>query len=117
MVDRGWGQSGVPIFWSRWAAGAQPCPRSTDVSRGFLSLKDVKALCRIGRARTRQRSGVLRFDFTGIGESGWDFANTSLDTNVQDLVAAAESLAARFETPKLLMGNSLALRKRFLDDR
>ena len=72
----------------------------------FTCSKDVKALYHIARALTRQRIGALRFDFTGLGESGGDFADTSLATNVQDLVAAAESLAARFEAPKLLIGHS-----------
>ena len=72
----------------------------------FTCSKDVKALYHIARVLTRHRIGVLRFDFTGLGESGGDFADTSLATNVQDLVAAAESLAARFEAPKLLIGHS-----------
>jgi fermentation-respiration switch protein FrsA (DUF1100 family) len=72
----------------------------------FTCSKDVKALYHIAHALIRQRIGVLRFDFTGLGESGGDFADTSLATNVQDLVAAAESLAARFQAPKLLIGHS-----------
>jgi hypothetical protein len=51
---------------------------------------------------------ALRLDFTGIGETGGDFAGTSPATNVQDLVAAAESLATLFEVPKLLIGKSFA---------
>ena len=72
----------------------------------FTCSKDLKALYHISRTLTRERIGVLRFDFTGLGESGGDFADTSLSSNVQDLVAAAEFLADRFEGPKLLIGHS-----------
>jgi len=72
----------------------------------FTCSKDLKAVYHISRTLTRERIGVLRFDFSGLGESGGDFADTSLSSNVQDLVAAAEFLAARFEGPKLLIGHS-----------
>jgi putative redox protein len=72
----------------------------------FTCSKDFKAAYHISRALARERIGVLRFDFTGLGESGGDFADTSLLSNVQDLVAAAEFLAARFEGPRLLIGHS-----------
>jgi len=72
----------------------------------FTCSKDLKAVYHISRTLTRERIGVLRFDFTGLGESGGDFADTSLSSNVEDLVAAAEFLAARFEGPKLLIGHS-----------
>jgi putative redox protein len=72
----------------------------------FTCSKDLKAVYHISRTLTRERIGVLRFDFTGLGESGGDFADTSLSSNVQDLIAAAEFLASRFEGPKLLIGHS-----------
>jgi len=72
----------------------------------FTCSKDLKAAYHISRTLTRQRIGVLRFDFTGLGESGGDFADTGLRSNVEDLVAAAEFLAARFEGPQLLIGHS-----------
>jgi uncharacterized OsmC-like protein/esterase/lipase len=50
---------------------------------------------------------VLRFDFTGLGNSDGDFANTSFTSNVQDLVAAANALAAEHAAPAMLIGHSL----------
>lgn len=51
--------------------------------------------------------GVLRFDFTGLGGSGGDFANTHFSSNVDDLVAAADWLRANHGAPALLIGHSL----------
>jgi putative redox protein len=50
--------------------------------------------------------GVLRLDFRGLGESEGQFAETTLSTNVEDLVAAAEFLARDYAAPKLLIGHS-----------
>ena len=72
----------------------------------FTCSKDLKAVYHISRTLTRERIGVLRFDFTGLGESGGDFADTSLGSNVTDLIAAAEFLASHFEGPRLLIGHS-----------
>jgi len=72
----------------------------------FTCSKDLKAVYHISRRLTRERIGVLRFDFTGLGESGGDFADTSLKSNVADLVSAAEFLASRFDGPQLLIGHS-----------
>ena len=73
----------------------------------FTCSKDLKAVYHISRALTRERIAVLRFDFTGLGESGGDFADTSFLSNVEDLVAAAGFLESRFEGPRLLIGHSL----------
>jgi putative redox protein len=72
----------------------------------FTCSKDLKAVYHISRTLTRERIGVLRFDFTGLGESGGDFADTSLRSNVADLIAAAEFLTSHFEGPRLLIGHS-----------
>ncbi|RPJ76555.1 MAG: OsmC family protein [Desulfobacteraceae bacterium] len=72
----------------------------------FTCSKDVKAVYHISRALTRERIAVLRFDFTGLGESGGDFADTSFLSNIEDLVAAARFLESRFEGPALLIGHS-----------
>ncbi|MCU0591807.1 MAG: bifunctional alpha/beta hydrolase/OsmC family protein [Desulfobacterales bacterium] len=72
----------------------------------FTCSKDLKAVYHISRTLTRERIGVLRFDFTGLGESSGDFADTSLRSNVNDLIAAAEFLTSRFEGPRLLIGHS-----------
>ncbi len=73
----------------------------------FTCTKNVNAAVNISRALTREGIAVLRFDFTGIGESEGDFSETNFSTNVSDLVAAAEFLSRDFEPPKLLVGHSL----------
>ncbi|MGJ3231295.1 MAG: bifunctional alpha/beta hydrolase/OsmC family protein [Oceanicaulis sp.] len=73
----------------------------------FSCSKDVHAAQRISRRLTEHGFAVLRFDFTGLGQSEGDFANTNFSSNVQDLIKAAEWLAGEFEGPSLLVGHSL----------
>lgn len=73
----------------------------------FTCSKDTKAAARIARALAAAGFGVLRFDFTGLGGSGGDFANTHFSSNVNDLVAAADWLRAEHGIPALLVGHSL----------
>ncbi|MBO1255744.1 OsmC family protein [Alteromonas sp. 5E99-2] len=73
----------------------------------FTCGKDVAAASRISRALTAKGIAVLRFDFTGLGNSDGDFANTNFSSNVQDLLAAAEFLRSEYAAPKLLIGHSL----------
>ena len=73
----------------------------------FTCSKDLKAVGAISRALNRQNIAVLRFDFTGLGESEGDFADTNFSSNVGDLVAAADFLAENHEAPRILVGHSL----------
>ncbi len=73
----------------------------------FTCGKDVAAASRIARALTRDGIAVLRFDFTGLGNSDGDFANTNFSSNLQDLLAASDFLRREFEAPSLLIGHSL----------
>jgi putative redox protein len=73
----------------------------------FTCTKNFNAVVNISRALTRDKIAVLRFDFTGLGESEGDFSNTGFSSNVSDLVAAAEFLKSGFDAPKLLIGHSL----------
>jgi len=73
----------------------------------FSCSKDVFAAARLSRALSAKGIAVLRFDFTGLGQSDGDFANTNFSSNVQDLVAAARFLAETYEPPRLLVGHSL----------
>jgi putative redox protein len=73
----------------------------------FTCGKDVAAASRIARALTREGIGVLRFDFTGLGNSDGDFANTNFSSNLQDLLAATDFLRDNYEAPALLIGHSL----------
>ena len=73
----------------------------------FTCGKDIAAASRIARALAKRGIAVLRFDFTGLGNSDGDFANTNFSSNVQDLVAAANALKQRYQAPALLIGHSL----------
>lgn len=72
----------------------------------FTCSKHLKAAHHLCRALTREGIAVLRFDFTGLGESGGDFAATSFLSNVEDVKAAARFLEATYEGPRLLVGHS-----------
>lgn len=73
----------------------------------FTCSKDTKAATYVARALVEQGIGVLRFDFTGLGGSEGEFANTNFSSNVDDLVAAAGFLRERYAAPGLLIGHSL----------
>ncbi len=73
----------------------------------FTCSKDVFAAARISTALAERGIAVLRFDFTGLGSSGGDFANTNFSSNVDDLVLAADYLAAEHAPVKILIGHSL----------
>lgn len=73
----------------------------------FTCTKNIKAAAHISRSLNRQRIAVLRFDFTGLGESEGDFAETNFTSNVSDLLAVARFLEEEYEAPRLLIGHSL----------
>src|ERR1700735_3212175 len=73
----------------------------------FTCGKDVLAAKRIAVALAAKGVAVLRFDFTGLGSSEGDFANSTFSSNVADLVGAADHLRKTYEAPVLLIGHSL----------
>jgi putative redox protein len=73
----------------------------------FTCSKDYKAVKNISRALAMEGIAVLRFDFTGLGQSEGDFADTSFSSNVSDLVAAADFMERELEPPAILIGHSL----------
>lgn len=73
----------------------------------FTCTKNLTAIKSISRALTSVGFGVLRFDFTGLGESEGDFENTNFSGNVDDLLVAAEFLEENYAAPTLLIGHSL----------
>lgn len=73
----------------------------------FSCSKDIKAAREISRALRDEGIAVLRFDFTGLGSSEGDFANTNFTSNVEDLVKAADYLRAEHQPPSILIGHSL----------
>ena len=73
----------------------------------FTCGKDITAARRIAGRLSAMGIAVLRFDFTGLGHSGGEFANTTFTSNIDDLVNAASHLAQRGMAPSLLIGHSL----------
>lgn len=73
----------------------------------FTCSKDIPAARRIAARLAAMGIAVLRFDFTGLGHSEGEFANTTFTSNVEDLIAAAQYLAGRNMAPALLIGHSL----------
>ena len=73
----------------------------------FTCSKASRAATLISRALTAHGYGVLRFDFTGLGGSEGEFANTNFSSNVEDLVSASEYLESEYDAPGLLIGHSL----------
>ncbi len=73
----------------------------------FTCGKDIAAASRVSRALLKHGYAVLRFDFTGLGNSDGDFANTNFSSNVDDLIAASTFLRENYDAPSLLIGHSL----------
>jgi uncharacterized OsmC-like protein/esterase/lipase len=73
----------------------------------FTCGKDILAAKRIAETLTMHGIATLRFDFTGLGGSAGEFANTHFSSNVEDLVAAADHLRKMYEAPAILIGHSL----------
>lgn len=73
----------------------------------FSCSKNILAASRISRALAERGIAVLRFDFTGLGASEGDFANTNFTSNVQDLIKAADFLRDEYAPATLLVGHSL----------
>jgi len=77
----------------------------------FTCGKDNKAARLIAHGLTSHGIAVLRFDFTGLGGSEGEFANTSFSSNVDDLVAAADHLRTSIAAPAVLIGHSASDRR------
>jgi putative redox protein len=86
--------AGEPVAWALFA-------------HCFTCSKDLRAAREITRTLADRGIAVLRFDFTGLGESEGDFADTDFSSNVEDLVAASDWLRSEHEAPRLLVGHSL----------
>jgi len=72
----------------------------------FTCTKSLNPVVSINRELAMQGIAVLRFDFTGLGESEGDFSETNFSTNVTDLVSAAQFLNDAYEPPRLMIGHS-----------
>ncbi len=72
----------------------------------FTCGKNLKAITHIGRSLTAEKLAVLRFDFSGIGESEGEFGQSNFTSNVEDLLSAAAWLSEEYQAPQLLIGHS-----------
>ena len=73
----------------------------------FTCNKNVHAASRISKGLRARGIAVLRFDFSGLGQSEGDFANTNFSTNLDDLRSAINALAETGQAPGILVGHSL----------
>lgn len=73
----------------------------------FTCSKDIFAASRIAGELSERGFAVMRFDFTGLGASEGEFANTNFSSNVTDLLKAADYLRENYEAPQVLIGHSL----------
>lgn len=73
----------------------------------FTCSKNLKSVDHISRAFTQKGMAILRFDFTGLGQSKGDFSDTNFSSNLSDLEDAYEFLRSQFEAPQILVGHSL----------
>lgn len=73
----------------------------------FTCTKQSRAATQVSAALADEGIAVLRFDFTGLGGSEGEFANSGFASNVADLVAAADALRERLAAPSILIGHSL----------
>lgn len=73
----------------------------------FTCSKDIFAAARIAGQLAKRGIAVLRFDFTGLGASEGEFANTNFSSNVADLLLAAKFLEDNYQAPQVLIGHSL----------
>lgn len=73
----------------------------------FTCSKDIAAASRVSRALTARGVAVVRFDFTGLGNSEGDFANTNFSSNVADLICAVDHMRDTLKAPAILIGHSL----------
>ena len=73
----------------------------------FTCSSSLSAVRNISRTLTNYGFGVVRFDFTGLGRSEGEFAESHFSANVEDLIAVSNYMEANYEAPSLLVGHSL----------
>jgi putative redox protein len=100
------GASGAPLS-ARLDLPVAPPTAYALFAHCFTCSKDTRAAAYVAAALADRGVATLRFDFTGLGGSGGDFANTNFSSNKADLVAAADFLRRRYRAPALLVGHSL----------
>lgn len=89
-----------------WPPGRKPTGFAL-FAHCFTCSKDLLGAVRIASTLAEKGWAVLSFDFTGLGESAGDFAETNFSSNLDDLTGAADFLRQNYEAPRLLFGHSL----------
>lgn len=100
------GHAGTPLA-ARLDLPEGPVRAAAILAHCFTCSKDIPAARRIAGRLAARGIAVLRFDFTGLGHSGGEFANTNFSSNVADLILAARYLESRAMPPQLMIGHSL----------
>jgi len=100
------GASGAMLS-ARLDAPAEPPLAYALFAHCFTCSKESKAATLVSASLAERGVAVLRFDFTGLGGSEGEFANTNFSSNVGDLVAAAAHLREHYRAPAILIGHSL----------
>ena len=90
-----------------WPAEDAPISAFAVFSHCFTCSKDLKAIVRISRGLAKHGIAVLRFDFTGLGDSKGNFSETNFDNNLADVDAAVSFLERNHQAPTILIGHSL----------
>ncbi len=86
---------------------AEPANHYALFAHCFTCTKDLKAIVRISRNLAKLGIAVLRFDFTGLGDSKGDFSESNFETNCEDILSAVNFLNTEYQGPSLLIGHSL----------
>lgn len=73
----------------------------------FTCSKNILATSRISKSLSEKGIAVLRFDFTGLGNSEGDFENSGFSSNTMDLISAYKAIEEKFKAPEILIGHSL----------
>jgi len=76
-------------------------------SHCFTCNKRYKLINSISKQLINKGFGVMKFDFTGLGDSGGDFSDTNFSTNITDIIDASLYLKENFKSPKFIIGHSL----------
>jgi uncharacterized OsmC-like protein/alpha/beta superfamily hydrolase len=100
-------QSGIELAAVLERPSQRQAQATAILAHCFTCNKDYTAIWNISKALAAAGVSVLRFDFTGLGESEGDFTKTTFSSNIDDIVAAASFLEENRMSPELLIGHSL----------
>jgi len=94
------------VAWLDWPLDGKPRAYAL-FAHCFTCSKNLKSVARISHALAAEGIAVLRFDFTGLGESEGDFSETTFSSNINDLLSAVNFMREYYSAPSILIGHSL----------